>query len=260
MRADSFTCLKSCLPVPAGDVMNSSDSHALPAARRVLIAGATGYIGSRLVPVLLGRGHAVRAFVRAGNRLLPAGCEVVSGNALDESSYTAAARGMDTLVHLVGVAHPSPSKAALFESVDLASARVAAQAAMAAGVSQIVYVSVARPAPVMHAYVEARRRGDPMHVFAAVVRTRPGSLLAAGNAAPVRVPRVIARNALHRASTRAAPNRHNASLLDARDRKSDSRVPNVGCAYDAPARVSAMRPRQWQPPNRRICPEDCENP
>jgi uncharacterized protein YbjT (DUF2867 family) len=148
--------------------MNSSDSHALPAARRVLIAGATGYIGSRLVPVLLGRGHAVRAFVRAGNRLLPAGCEVVSGNALDESSYTAAARGMDTLVHLVGVAHPSPSKAALFESVDLASARVAAQAAMAAGVSQIVYVSVARPAPVMHAYVEARRRAEEAFAATAI--------------------------------------------------------------------------------------------
>ena len=67
---------------------------------------------------------------------------------------------MDTLVHLVGVAHPSPTKAALFDSVDLASARVAARAAAAAGIGHIVYVSVARPAPVMHAYIEARQRAE----------------------------------------------------------------------------------------------------
>ena len=131
------------------------------APHRVLIAGATGYVGSRLLQRLLGRGHEVRALVRAASRRsLPAGCEVVTGDALDESSFTSAAEGRDTLVHLVGVAHPSPSKAALFESIDLASARVAARAAMAADVRHIVYVSVARPAPVMHAYVEARHRAE----------------------------------------------------------------------------------------------------
>lgn len=135
---------------------------------RVLIAGATGYVGSRLVQRLLGRGHAVRALVRAGSRALPAGCEVMTGDALDDSSFTAAAQGMDTLVHLVGVAHPSPAKAALFESVDLASARVAARSAVAAGVRHIVYVSVARPAPVMHAYVEARQRAEEAFVATAV--------------------------------------------------------------------------------------------
>jgi uncharacterized protein YbjT (DUF2867 family) len=84
----------------------------------------------------------------------------VSGDALDETSYVAAARGADTLVHLIGVAHPSPSKAALFETIDLASAQVAARAAVAAELGHIVYVSVARPAPVMHAYIEARRRAE----------------------------------------------------------------------------------------------------
>jgi len=58
--------------------------------------------------------------------------------------WSSASSGVD----MVGVAHPSPAKAALFESVDLASAQVAARAAMAAGVRHIVYVSVARPAPV----------------------------------------------------------------------------------------------------------------
>ena len=139
------------------------------AAHRVLIAGATGYVGSRLLQRLLGRGHEVRALVRAASRRsLPPGCEVVTGDALDESSFTAAAEGRDTLVHLVGVAHPSPSKAALFESVDLESARVAARAAMAADVRHIVYVSVARPAPVMHAYVEARHRAEQALLSSAI--------------------------------------------------------------------------------------------
>ncbi len=167
--------------------MSSSDSPTQPAPHRVLIAGATGYVGSRLVQRLLGRGHAVRALVRATSHQLPGGCEVVTGNALDQSSFTAAAQGRDTLVHLVGVAHPSPSKAALFESVDLASARIAAQAAMTAGVRHIVYVSVARPAPVMHAYVDARQRAEEALVASAIPCTflRPWYVLGPGHYWPL---------------------------------------------------------------------------
>jgi uncharacterized protein YbjT (DUF2867 family) len=138
----------------------SSHSERPQTARRVLIAGANGYIGSRLAKRLFERGHAVTAFVRRADAQVPAGCAVVIGDALNESSFTAATRGSDTLVHLVGVTHPSPAKAALFETVDLASAQMAARAAMAARVCHIVYISVARPAPVMQAYVEARRRAE----------------------------------------------------------------------------------------------------
>jgi uncharacterized protein YbjT (DUF2867 family) len=127
--------------------------------RRVVIAGANGYIGRRLARCLLARGHPVTAFVRATPRA-PAGCDVVSGDALDESAFLAATRGAHTLVHLVGVAHPSPAKAALFERIDLGSAQVAARAALANQVRHIVYVSVARPAPVMQAYIKARRRAE----------------------------------------------------------------------------------------------------
>ena len=117
-------------------------------------------MGSRLADRLLQRGHRVTALVRPAARNVPQGCVVVRGDALNESAYAEAARGSDTLVHLVGVAHPSPSKAALFETVDLASALVAARAASTAGISHIVYVSVARPAPVMQAYTSARQRAE----------------------------------------------------------------------------------------------------
>ena len=55
---------------------------------------------------------------------------------------------------------PSPAKAAEFRAIDLASVRASAKAAAAAGVSHFVYVSVAQPAPVMKAYVEARAEGE----------------------------------------------------------------------------------------------------
>src|SRR5512143_612939 len=51
-----------------------------PMRHEVFVAGGTGYIGSRLVPLLLSRGHRVRALARPGSeRRLPPGCEVVSG-------------------------------------------------------------------------------------------------------------------------------------------------------------------------------------
>jgi len=129
--------------------------------RHVFVTGGTGYMGRRVVGELLGRGHEVRALVRPGSEgKLPPGCEAVSGNALDERSFAPRVAPADTFLQLVGVAHPSPAKAAEFRSVDLVSAKASAKAAAAAGVSHFIYVSVAQPAPVMKAYVAARAEGE----------------------------------------------------------------------------------------------------
>jgi uncharacterized protein YbjT (DUF2867 family) len=118
-------------------------------------------MGRRVIPVLLARGHRVRALVREGSQgKLVTACEPVLGNALDEATFAPRVAPSDTFLQLVGVAHPSPAKAAEFREVDLASAKASARAATAAGVSHFVYVSVAQPAPVMNAYVEARAEGE----------------------------------------------------------------------------------------------------
>jgi uncharacterized protein YbjT (DUF2867 family) len=131
--------------------------------RNVFITGATGYIGRVLIPRLLERGHEVRALVRpASAQPHPPGCEAVIGNALDASTFADRVRPSDTFVQLVGVPHPSPAKAAEFQSIDLASVRASVSAAAGAGVKHFVYVSVAQPSPVMKAYQAVRAQGEKM--------------------------------------------------------------------------------------------------
>lgn len=128
---------------------------------KVFITGATGYIGQRLVPELLARGHSVRALVRAGSeKKLPRGAAAVIGNALDRTTFENAIDAGETFVQLVGVAHPSPAKAAEFRAIDLVSVRESAAAARVAGVEHFIYLSVAQPAPLMRAYVDVRAEGE----------------------------------------------------------------------------------------------------
>lgn len=129
--------------------------------RTVFVTGATGYIGSHLIPVLLQRGHRVRALARQGSaRGLPAGVEVIEGDALDAATFAGAVAPADTLVHLIGTPHPGPHKAASFRAVDLPSVDAALTAARSGRVRHFVYVSVAQPAPVMRAYIAVREAGE----------------------------------------------------------------------------------------------------
>lgn len=131
--------------------------------RNVFITGGTGYIGGRLIARLLENGHRVRALVRPGSeQKLAVGCEAVIANALDASTFADRVAPSDTFVQLVGIPHPSPSKAAQFRSIDLASVRASVSAAAGAGVNHFIYVSVAQPAPVMKAYQAARAEGEQM--------------------------------------------------------------------------------------------------
>ena len=128
---------------------------------RVFVTGGTGYLGGRLIPTLLDRGHRVRALARPQSaHRLPVGCGLAEGDALDAESYAAAIAPCDTLVHLVGTPRPNPRKAREFREIDLASTLQAVRAAQEAGVRHLVYVGVAHPAPVMRAYVQARMEAE----------------------------------------------------------------------------------------------------
>lgn len=114
-------------------------------------------MGRSLVLRLLERGHTVRVLVRAGSEgKLPPGCEAVTGDPLDADSFKRHVRRADTFVQLVGVAHPSPAKAAEFRRIDLVAGKAGIRAAADAGARHFVYLSVAQPAPTMKAYLAVR--------------------------------------------------------------------------------------------------------
>jgi uncharacterized protein YbjT (DUF2867 family) len=155
--------------------------------RSVFVAGGTGYIGQRLIPRLLERGHDVRALVRPGSeRKLPQGCTAVMGNALDGESYAGNVSPADTFVQLVGVAHPSPARAAEFRNIDLPAGLGAIAAAKSAGIGHFVYVSVAHPAPMMQAYIAVRTECEKAIELAGLHATilRPWYVLGPGHRWP----------------------------------------------------------------------------
>ena len=70
----------------------------------VLVTGATGYIGGRLVPRLLARGHQVRCVARDPDRLAGRdwpGVEIVRGDLADASVLPAVLEGIDVAYYLV---------------------------------------------------------------------------------------------------------------------------------------------------------------
>ena len=155
-------------PKFGGSVLRRSDTT--PRVK-IFITGGTGYMGQRLIPELVKRGHDVTALVRAGSeKKLPAGCR----------EHVAPA---DTFVHLIGVAHPNPAKAEQFRTIDLASVEAAVPAARGAGVKHFVYLSVAQPAPVMQAYNEVRAKGEALIRSAGLNATflRPWYVLGPGH-------------------------------------------------------------------------------
>lgn len=141
----------------------------------VFITGGTGYLGTALITRLLEHGHTVRALARPDSAYkLPAGCITQLGDALDADSYAAYVAPATSFVHLVGVSHLNPAKAAQFTRVDLASVRAALAAASRADIRHFVYVSVAQPAPLMHAFVQARAQAEDLirasHIPATLLR------------------------------------------------------------------------------------------
>lgn len=100
----------------------------------VLVTGATGFIGRRLVPELVERGMTVRAMTRRPEAYDGPG-QPVGGDVHDADSLTDALKGVDVAIYLVhSLDDPE------FERKDAEAARTFGRVAAEAGVSQIVYM------------------------------------------------------------------------------------------------------------------------
>ncbi len=120
----------------------------MPSANKstVLVTGATGYVGGRLVPCLLREGYRVRCFVRDAARLRaqPWGdqVEVAEGDALKADTVLPAMEGVDAVYYLI---HSLGSGEDEFAERDRRAATNVRTAAEAAGVQRIVYLGGMRP-------------------------------------------------------------------------------------------------------------------
>lgn len=129
----------------------------------IFITGGTGYIGRRLIKALQQEGnYHIKALVRKQSaHKLPAGCEAITGNALDATSYQDKIPDRAVFIHLVGVPHPSPRKKESFREIDGVSVREAAIASSHAHVKHFVYVSVSQyPSNLMKDYQLVRGLGE----------------------------------------------------------------------------------------------------
>jgi len=105
----------------------------------ILLTGATGYVGGRLLQALEQAGYRLRCLARRPGSLLSkaaASTEIVAGDVLDRSSLDAALRGVRVAYYLVH----SMGSAGSFEENDRQAAQNFAAAAKASGVERIIYL------------------------------------------------------------------------------------------------------------------------
>lgn len=104
----------------------------------VLVTGASGFVGTRLVSALQSTVHEVRVLVRDTERYeAPDGVSVYEGDVLEPGSFEAALTDVDAVYYLIH----SMGAGAGFEERDRTAASNVAEAATAAGVDRVVYLS-----------------------------------------------------------------------------------------------------------------------
>jgi uncharacterized protein YbjT (DUF2867 family) len=105
----------------------------------VLLTGATGYVGGRLLASLLAAGHKVRCLCRdpsALRRPADPNCEVIAADVLNVETLPRAMAGIDTAYYLIH----SMGDRGQFEELEARAARNFADAARAAGIRRIIYL------------------------------------------------------------------------------------------------------------------------
>jgi len=109
---------------------------------KILITGATGYLGAHVAARLVSAGHTVLALVRPGKEAgLASGCRPVPGDVLDPMSVERGLGGCDALVHLAALVKMWVKDRREFDRVNVEGFAAVLRAAERAGVRRILYTS-----------------------------------------------------------------------------------------------------------------------
>ena len=151
---------------------------------RVLVLGASGYVGSHLIPRLVERGHEVRAAGRRPEALAARGwegVEAVRADALDPESLARALEGIELVYYLIH----SMASGKDFPELDRRAATHVRDAATRAGVGRIIYLGGLQPREAASPHLESRREtGEVLRAGSVpVTEIRAGIVVGAGSAA-----------------------------------------------------------------------------
>ena len=154
------------------------------ATRTILVTGATGYVGGRLIPRLLEKGYRVRCLVRDAARIEGRGwkqIEVFTGDVLHYETLVPALQGVDTAYYLV---HSMAAGEQGFEERDLIAAQNFGRAAQTAGVKRIIYLGgLGRDEDELSHHLRSRHAvGEQLRSWeVAVTEFRAGVIIGAGS-------------------------------------------------------------------------------
>jgi uncharacterized protein YbjT (DUF2867 family) len=159
-------------------------SNAVPQTELRLVFGASGYIGSNLVPYLVRRGYRVRASARREEALRARGwkdVEILRADALDTGSLSSALQDVDTAYYLVH----SMGAGKNFGQLDLRAASNFTAAAAQAGVRRIIYLGGLVPEGADSEHILSRRdTGEVLRKGSVpVTEIRAGIIVGPGSAA-----------------------------------------------------------------------------
>ncbi len=148
------------------------------------MTGATGYVGGRLVPKLLERGHEVRVFARDRHRLddVPwsTDVDIVEGDLLNADDVVRAIDGQEVVYYLVH----SMTSSGDFEALERQVANTVATAAKDAGVSRIVYLGGLHPEGPLSRHLGSRKEVGEILLASGVptVALQAGVIIGSGSA------------------------------------------------------------------------------
>ncbi len=151
----------------------------------ILVTGATGYIGGRLVPRLVEAGHRIRVLVRGQARALSRSwsdqVDIAVGDVLDPQALSKALAGVDSAYYLIHSMH----KGLKFHELDVAAARTFGQESSKAGVKRTIYLGgLGDPKSNLSPHLRSRQEtgdalresGVPVTEFRAAVVIGSGSI------------------------------------------------------------------------------------
>ncbi|MGB0650536.1 MAG: SDR family oxidoreductase [Rhodothermales bacterium] len=156
-----------------------------PEAQTILVTGATGYVGGRLIPRLLSSGYRVRCLVRNRDRVPDkswrSDVEIVEGNVFDPPSLNRALKGVNTAYYLI---HSLGNSRGNLVDTEQEAASNFAEAARICGVDRIIYLGGIKPtSEVISTHLDSRiKTGDALRSRGvSVTEFRAGVIVGSGS-------------------------------------------------------------------------------